>query len=275
MAQLLWVSLCLWAAASDAHAAEPVVQSSRVEEAERYAAQAFDAHRSKEYSRALGLYRKAYDAAPSADILWNMAHLFDVNIGNREQALELYVRYLVHPGAVAERIEKANARLQILRQAARVLRKTNADETATGTGPARGAHYDGGATSGQPFQAKPYWSMPRVTALVVGTGGVAAMVMGTGYGLSAASDSRTAHEECAGNQCRSQRGVDAAKSAAAKATVATLAFSAGAAALAGGCVLWLSIAEPRAERSKTLRALRVAPMTTASSRWGLQMSGAW
>lgn len=69
VAQLLWVSLWLWAVPSDAHAAEPTVQSSRVGEAEHYAAQAFDAHRSKEYSRALGLYRKAYDAAPSADIL--------------------------------------------------------------------------------------------------------------------------------------------------------------------------------------------------------------
>jgi hypothetical protein len=256
-----------------AHAEESATQSSAVRRAEEYAAQAFEAHRGKDYVRALALYRQAHDAAPSADILWNIAHLFDVNLHNRERAIDFYARYLVHPGAVPERVEKANARLTSLRHAERPLRRPSVAE-APAAPPPLALHSDGQSRDARPTRSNPYWSTERLAVLSVGAVGVAGVLVGTGYGFSAMSDSRVAHEECAGNQCRSQRGVDAANSAANSAKMATLALSAGAVALAASCVLWSSSTEPGAERSKARRAVRFAPVT-ARSRWGLEVSGSW
>jgi hypothetical protein len=204
-----------------------------------------------------------------------MAHLFDVNLQNRPRAIDFYAGYLAHPGAVPERIEKANARLSSLRQVELPRPRTSAGEASPAAlPPLLALRSDAGSRGAQPAPSKPYWSIERFAVLGVGAVGVAGLLVGTGYGLGAMSDSRIAHEECAGTQCRSQRGVDAANSAAHGAVVATFTLGAGAVALAASYILWSSITEPGAEPAKTRGGLRFAPVT-ARSTWGMEMSGSF
>src|SRR5690606_6622437 len=82
-----------------------------------YAARAFDAYKRKDYQSAIALYQKALEAAPSADILYNIARIYDLGLRDRALAISFYSRYVNDPGAVPNRIEVATKRLAELRAA--------------------------------------------------------------------------------------------------------------------------------------------------------------
>src|SRR5687767_2624421 len=97
---------------------EPVpVVVSNVPLSESYAARAFEAYRQRDYPSAITLYQNALEAAPSADILYNMARVYDVGLRDRTLAIIFYNRYIGDPGAVPKQIETANKRLVELRAA--------------------------------------------------------------------------------------------------------------------------------------------------------------
>ena len=61
-----------------AQAAPATPAEERVELAEQKAAQAFQAYQEERFSEAVALYIDAYNAAPSADILYNVARIYDL-----------------------------------------------------------------------------------------------------------------------------------------------------------------------------------------------------
>jgi hypothetical protein len=91
-------------------------------------------------------------------------------------------------------------------------------------------------------------STQRTLAIVVGGVGVAGGVVGTIYALRAITGRNAADDYCSSetNLCREQAGVDLRKEAGTSGNVATIAFMAAAAGIAGGAVLWLT-----APQSKT------------------------
>jgi tetratricopeptide (TPR) repeat protein len=249
--------------------AEPPT-SDAVDQAESYAAEAYEANSQKDHARAVALYQKAFDAAPSADILYNMARIYDLGIRDRPLAISFYRRYLADPGAVPERILKVNQRLQALRAAETTLESTLAPATPAGVG---AAAPDGAPAVlvGDPATAE-YWSTERRAALVAGALGVVGLGVGTGYALSAMAENRDAEADCDGDICSSQRGVDAAKSARRQATVATFCLSAGGALAAAGGVLWLLSPRSDAEPHDKLGVIHWMPLAT-SSRLGVEVAG--
>ncbi len=78
----------------------------------------------------------------------------------------------------------------------------------------------------------------RLPAAIFGGVGVVALAVGTAFGVSAKNTYDAANSHCAGNRC-TQAGIDQLDAADTKATVSTVAFSAGATALATGIVLWV------------------------------------
>src|SRR5688500_17715235 len=48
--------------------------------AERYAGEAFEAYRMRDYGRAIALYEQALAAAPSPDIVYNIARVYDTGL---------------------------------------------------------------------------------------------------------------------------------------------------------------------------------------------------
>lgn len=83
----------------------------------------------------------------------------------------------------------------------------------------------------------------RTTAIVVGAVGVAGMLTGLGFGISAKSAYDSSKSNCDQNFCNPQ-GYDQQQRALDHATVSTIAFGVGAVATAAGVVIWFASPEP-------------------------------
>lgn len=234
--------------------------------AESYAEQAFEAYERREYAEAVALYQQAYEAASSADALYNIARVYDVGLRDRPLAISYYRRYLSEPGATPERIGRASERLTQLREA-------EASELAA-TSPPRASPPAATAPRGpSSTHSEPGRSALQVAAVVTGTVGLLGAGAGAALGLSVLADAKTVDTLCEGNRCSSQRGVDVAKSASTKAFVATLGVSIGAGLMVTGVALWLL--EPGGSREPDRGiSLRLTPVA-GRSKLGMELSGAW
>lgn len=244
-------------------AAAPDPAAQRVAEAEELAERAYAAYVVRDYATAVALYSHAFERAPSADALFNIARIYDVGLRDRALAISFYRRYLSDPGASPEHIRRANLRLAQLRLA----------EQAELTAPAVPEH----APRPEPSEpraapdASDGLSGWRVAAIVAGTTGAVATGLGAVYGVTVLSDAERANDHCDGDRCRSQVGVDAARAASRHATLATWGVAAGAGLMAGGALLWLL--DPGADEAPP-RDVRVDPVASASEL-GLALSGRW
>ena len=205
--------------------------------AEQKASEAFEAYRAKRFAEAVALYLDAYKAAPSADVLYNVARIYDAKLGDRPLAISFYRRYIADPGAVTDRIQIANERLVALRDAELAAsRSPEPKPVAPASGPSPDVRADTAS-----FDAETGWQAAEVTGIILGITGVVALGVGTGYGIAAMNETKTVRDICPNNVCSEQRGIDAADSAADHATVSTIAFASGGALLALGavCYFWL------------------------------------
>ena len=228
---LLTGSLLSFAAVETAHAQKPATP---VEQAETFADQAYAAYDKGDYSEAVSLYLKALDAAPSADIIYNVARIYDLKLRDRKLAMTFYRRYIGDPGAEPDRVKVANQRLAALKAAedAAAIEPKAAPETA----PAGESSRDQTRTPPATPSSRGL-SGTQTAGIVMGTLGLVGVGVGAGFGLAAMSDADAANDDCDGNACRSQAGVDAANDASDKATISTIAFVAGGTFLVSGVVL--------------------------------------
>jgi hypothetical protein len=250
---------------------------SDVEFAERYAAEAYDAYRVRDYGRAVMLYEKALAAAPSADILYNIARVYDVGLLNRRLAITYYERFVADPGAASGRLERAAQRLEELRAAERVRIVPPPDvdaiardfpldtpEPAPAPPPGPARHPPPVADGGlRPLE---------VGAIALGSAGLAGVGVGVVFGLAARSRSETWQRDCDGNICTTQRAVDAAESAQRRASVATIGFASGGSLIALAALLWLIDSDD--EQSGDSAALQLSPGADGSSIGG-SLSGSF
>jgi tetratricopeptide (TPR) repeat protein len=237
-----------------------------VELAERNAADAFTAYEAGRYATAVSLYVQAYNASPNADILYNIARIYDTKLGDRKLAITFYRRYIADPGALADRIKTANSRLVVLREA----------EIAAEQPPAAAAPHArlrvsaaGDRASAAPDRT---WSSQELVGGVVGAAGIVGVGVGAAFGIAAISGARTARDLCDGNACSEQRGVSAARDAKQNARVSTVGFAAGGALLALGTALFVA-ADENSERAQSA-GVTWTPVASKSSV-ALGVSGAW
>lgn len=247
-----WIAVGLavglaWTAAAPVLAEESAPTD--VVRAEAYASDAFNAYSRQDYAGAVALYQEALQAAPSADILYNLARIYDTKLKDRGQAIEYYQRYTLDTGADPNRLRVASGRLAELRQL----------ETIATVAPAGSATAPVAASVPKSTRSTPP-SSPRerglssvqIAGLVTGALGVAGMGIGVGFGLKAKSEAGEAEQFCDGNACTTQGGVDASHAAKAAATVSTIAFVAGGAlTLLGVTALLLGSGGTERELAKT------------------------
>jgi tetratricopeptide (TPR) repeat protein len=237
--------------------------------AEQKAARAFEAYQGKRFGEAVALYIEAYDASPNADILYNVARIYDTKLGDRPLAINFYRRYIGDPGAVPDRIQLCNERLVALREAELAVNRPVATLTAPAapaapaSAPAEPAH---GATAGE------------VTGIVLAATGVVALGVGAGFGFAAMNEAHTSRDLCDGSVCREQRGIDAAEDATHHALVSTIGLASGGAliALGAACYFWLG-GEPteRPEQASAGR-LELGPRVAQNAGgWSLELAGSW
>lgn len=260
LAGVIAAGLACAAWAEPAQAQSPTRPSAPVALAEQYAEQAFEAYEQRDFARAIQLYERALDAAPSADILYNIARVYDLGLVDRRRATDYYERYVADPGAVTARIEVARSRLEELRASEpasgeRAGAATNvplADiardfplDTAPPARPRQAVEPDGGL---RPLET---------AAVTLGSMGLVGIGVGIGFGIAARARSDDWQHDCDGNACRSPESVEAAESARRSATVATVGLSAGGGLLALGAALWLI--DSGRERSARQNTLQLAP----------------
>ncbi|MET0411237.1 MAG: hypothetical protein ABW217_08065 [Polyangiaceae bacterium] len=236
-----------------------------VELAERHAAQAFEAYQAGRHGTAVSLYVQAYNASPNADILYNIARIYDTKLGDRKLALTFYRRYIADPGAQADRIKLCNERLMALREAEIAAEQTPEAVSSSGASTRAGS-------AAESAESDRTWSNQELVGAIVGASGVVGVVIGAAFGVAAIASASTARDLCDGNACREQRGVTAANDANQNARVATVGFAAGGALLAIGTALFLSADEPK-ERAQATR-MRWTPVATESSL-ALEVGGSW
>jgi tetratricopeptide (TPR) repeat protein len=239
--------------------------------AEQKAAQAYEAYQGKRFTEAVALYIEAYDAAPNADMLYNVARIYDTKLGDRPLAISFYRRYIAEPGAVPDRIQIANERLAALREA----------ELAA-TRPAPLPASDEPATTLQVVSlrsapaAEPGLNGVEVTGVVMSVVGLVAVGVGAGFGVAAMDETRTVHDLCEGNVCTEQRGIDAAQKANEHALVSTIGFASGGALLALGAAFYFWFGDDAPERGEQAEAARLQVGARQSAGgWSLELGGAW
>lgn len=240
-----------------------------VAEAELSAAQAYDAFQRKDYASAVALYQKAFEAAPSADALFNIARVYDLGLRDRPLAITFYRRYVSDPGATPEGIKRANERLTELREAEVAELETR--PAAPRAAPPAPTPVVVPASAPSEQDAGAGWSGLKTAALASGAAGAVALAVGVGFGVSLLSTADRANRECDGNACSSQRGVDAARAAARDARWANWGFGVGGGLLAGAALMWLLDpgTDPAAEAGMTL-----SP-SAGAGELGVALAGRW
>lgn len=242
--------------------APPSGNDGKVAQAESLADDAFAAYERREYGEAVELYLRAYESAPGADILYNVARIYDVKLSDRELAARFYRRYIAEPGADPERVRLANQRLAALRELERA--ESDSQPRAQESPP-------------QPRSApapdlNPGLNAPSIAGITLLAVGFAGLGVGTGFAIAALDRADLAKQDCSGNACRTQRGLDAAKDGSRSADVATVALSAGAAlSFAGAALLTWGIR--RAHAAERI-ALQVAP-EVGSQHAALSLRASW
>ncbi len=95
------------AAAQDAPAAVDV---------EALARRASELYKAEQYTEAVSVYLQAWQAAPAAALLYNVAHIYDRKLGERELAIDFYRKYITSPDADPTAVARATERIQVLKQ---------------------------------------------------------------------------------------------------------------------------------------------------------------
>jgi tetratricopeptide (TPR) repeat protein len=264
-------AVLLFGAPRATFAAEPETAAAdgAIAVSEQKAAQAFEAYQAKRFSEAVALYVEAYDASPNADILFNIARIYDTKLGDRPLAINFYRHYITDPGAVPDRIQLVNERLVALRDA----EAAASQPAAAAVAPPAAAPVAlaspvsaGGMTAGE-------WG-----AVALAVTGVAAIGVGAGFGFAAIDDTHTMRRLCDGNLCREQRGIDAAKSAETNARISTIGLASGGALLALGAALYFWPSPARSERPEqaSLAGLDLdANVFQTPGGWSLELTVTW
>jgi hypothetical protein len=113
-------------------------------------------------------------------------------------------------------------------------------------------------------------SAQPIIGIVVGAAGVAGLAVGAIFGVEALSKHSASQQQCQGNAC-TPAGIQDVNDGKSAGNVSTIALAAGAAAVVGGAVLWLTA--PRGGEAKS-GSVRAAPLV-ARDGGGFAIQGAW
>lgn len=230
---------------------------------EEYAAQGYEAYNKGDFAAAVGFYQKAYQAAPSGTILFNIAKIYDQKLGELDLAADFYRRYLRAPDAEAELVRRANERLAAIRA---LKDAQSAPPAASAAPPPASTSPPAHSPPAEPAATRVRYSTSAI--VLAGAGGVG-LVVGSVFGFRALSKKSDADKHCSGSECTSQAGVDALDSARSAATVSTVGFLVGGALAATGLILYLT-----SPRDQATTGLYLSPAASPGAA-NLNLGGRW
>jgi tetratricopeptide (TPR) repeat protein len=86
--------------------------------AEELASRAFAAYQAGEYAWAISTYLEAHACSPAADMLYNVARIYELKLGDAPLAVAFYRRFIEAPGAAPARVGFATRRVLALESGA-------------------------------------------------------------------------------------------------------------------------------------------------------------
>jgi len=198
--------------------------------AERLGEQARDAFRAGDAERAIDLYLQAYETAPSAGFLFNIAFIYDRRLDEPELAAGYYRRVIDAPDADPDLIARARDELEAV-----AARRPAEPPPAPDTAPPRVAPTPGeGGPLGVEGRARPRCPARGVGPWVLMIGGGAALTGGVVLGAVAAGTESDFHAASAPDARRDLQATGRGQAVAADVMMFT-----GLAAAAGGLIWWL------------------------------------
>lgn len=292
MPRALSIAIALLLMLAGTLAAQP---SALKDQAKKDVAAGLAAQNAGRYDDAIALYKKAYDAVPHPEILFNLAQAYRLK-GDADTAFGMYQRYLaVEPrGRVAADARRWSAELEKLAAKQRADKEAAAKDAAAKDAAAKDATAkDAAAREAAAQQAReaaakqaatpppPVRTLPpaerrdgggssrRTYAVIVGAAGAASLIGGGVFGVLAKSKRDAARDLCGSDGvCDSEADTKRAnadlKTSRLRGTFSTVLFGVGGAGIAIGAVLWFT-AKPRSSASA------LAPVVTPSSvgvAWG-------
>jgi hypothetical protein len=198
------------------------------ETAEQLAEQAYASYEAAKYADAVGLYMKAFQISGDARLLYNVASIYDKKLHDRGLAEDFYRRYLRSTTTEPALVKKANERLTEMKNERDTLRE-NGDAAAHPAPP----------PAAEPARPASGSGAMRTAGLIVGISGLALVGVGAGFGLSASSKADDVSRDCPNDRCVVQDAVQKRDDASRDATLSTIFFGVGLAAVAGGTVMVL------------------------------------
>jgi len=238
--------------------ADPPTQAERTKQAQVYADQAYVAYQSQDWLKAIAMYIESYKLVASAEVLFNIATLYDKKVGNKQLALDYYERHNGAPDASSELIAKAAARINALRQ-------KEGPKPATTDTPVVPVT----VTAPPPSDRRQTF---RTAGLVTGLLGLAGIGVGIGFGVVAIGKAGEAHAAgCMNNSCPDAASAEKDRSAFTSGTVSTVTLVLGGALAVVGITLVI-IAPKKAAKKATRASLQLTPSVGPNSV-GLGFSG--
>jgi len=212
---------------------------------QQLAEQAFALQEAGHYAEAISIYLKAYEISKDGLTLLNIATIYDKKLHEAALAAEYYRRYVVSPDAEPSRVRKVTERLTSLKREAEEQQERSV-ASPTATAPAASAAVPPPPSSSSALPATPTTpeeapgglGAMRVTAIVVGSVGVAGVGAAMVLGYLAKTKNDDANAVCQGQACSTQAGVQSAKDAGKFATASTVSFIGGLALVASGVTLF-------------------------------------
>lgn len=177
------LTLSVLLAASVAGSPGAYGQSGEVDTADAHAKEARAHYDQGRFDQAVSAYLKAYRLSPSAGFLYNVAVIYHRKLNEPELAIDFYRRYIKAEDAEPSAVERATARLKVLKEATERARPEPAP--APRSAPAPGPSVERAIEAPPPAEAPAPGR--RVAAFtLLGIGG-AALVGGVTLGLLASS----------------------------------------------------------------------------------------
>jgi tetratricopeptide (TPR) repeat protein len=238
-----------------AHADPPAAtQVDRVKQAQSLADQAYDGYQHEDWAKAIALYQESYRLAPTADVLFNIASIYDKKVHDKDLALEYYRRHNASTDATPDLVGKATARISDLERGDRTAKAPKEDAK-------------------KPEQHGSSGSALRVFGLIAGSAGVVGLGAGAAFGLSAISKHNEAQSAgCSGAVCQDASSQGQEKDAARAAKTSTALFIAGGALTAVGLTLYLVAPSSKETTGNQAASLRLSP-SVGSNGAGVTLSG--
>ncbi len=241
---------------------------------EQLANKAYQLHAEGRFAEAIATYLSAYEIGKAAELLFNVASIYDRKLHERELAAEYYRRYILAADADPNLVKRATERLTAL--------KREADEAAAPPAAAAPATANAQPAPPPPPPAVEVPAPPaaapsssgggwRVAGVVIGGTGLAGVAVSLALGAAAKSANDDANAMCNGAACRTQQGVDDAHRAGVYATASTASFIGGLGLVAAGVTMYL--AAPRGPSSRSQGATVEVSPAVGQDATGLVVAG--